>query len=239
MSALPVRCVVCVILLSGSAVGLAAPPAAGSAEETSPARVNDDRFHSRLLEIAQGYLKFALVEDRPQLAPTLCRAPTRSQLPMPRRSESDEQATHGQKLYFLFAAKADGYLRSASRDNPVGQVLVKESWNSEPADPPDVRKVVRHACGKQVLPYTIDAQRQYHRATEQRDLYVMFKLSPDTPGTDQGWVYGTLTPDGRQVTSAGRVESCMECHRQAPRDRLFGLPSKRPEGEDPPARSPR
>jgi hypothetical protein len=31
-----------------------------------------------------------------------------------------------------------------------------------------------------------------------------------------------VTPDGKQVTSAGRVASCLECHRRAPHDRLFG-----------------
>ena len=55
----------------------------------------------------------------------------------------------------------------------------------------------------------------------------MFKTDPQTPGTDEGWVYGTVTPDGQQVTSAGRVESCMMCHQGAPHDRLFGLPEKK------------
>jgi hypothetical protein len=54
----------------------------------------------------------------------------------------------------------------------------------------------------------------------------MFKLDPSTPGTDRGWAYGTVTADGKQVTSAGRVESCMRCHRKAPHDRLFGLPKE-------------
>ena len=42
-------------------------------------------------------------------------------------------------------------------------------------------------------------------------------------GTDAGWIYGTLTPDGKTVTSAGRVQRCMDCHDVAPHDRLFGL----------------
>jgi hypothetical protein len=54
----------------------------------------------------------------------------------------------------------------------------------------------------------------------------MFKLDPKTPGTDEGWVYGTVSADGKQVTSAGRVESCMRCHQKAPHDRLFGLPKE-------------
>lgn len=54
------------------------------------------------------------------------------------------------------------------------------------------------------------------------DLFIMAKLDPKTAGTDQGWVYGTVTPDGKTVTAAGRVESCMKCHQAARHDRLFG-----------------
>jgi hypothetical protein len=52
----------------------------------------------------------------------------------------------------------------------------------------------------------------------------MFRLDPSTPDTDAGWVYATVTPDG-QVTSAGRVASCMGCHEtSATHERLFGVP---------------
>jgi hypothetical protein len=54
----------------------------------------------------------------------------------------------------------------------------------------------------------------------------MYKLDAKTPGTDEGWVYGTVTPDGKDVTCAGRVASCMGCHADAPHDRLFGLAKK-------------
>jgi hypothetical protein len=50
-------------------------------------------------------------------------------------------------------------------------------------------------------------------------LYVMMKTGD--VDSDAGWMYGTLTPDGR-VTSSGRVASCMDCHRDA-MDRIFGL----------------
>src|SRR5437870_10625362 len=63
-----------------------------------------------------------------------------------------------------------------------------------------------------------------YRPAARSGLFIMFKTEPGTPGTDEGWVYGTVTADGKQVTSAGRVESCMACHRDAPHDRLFGLP---------------
>ncbi|MBA3541386.1 MAG: hypothetical protein H0T79_17370 [Deltaproteobacteria bacterium] len=40
-------------------------------------------------------------------------------------------------------------------------------------------------------------------------------------GTDAGWIYGTIV--GGEVTSAGRVASCMGCHESASHERLFGL----------------
>jgi hypothetical protein len=59
---------------------------------------------------------------------------------------------------------------------------------------------------------------------EQAELFVMAKLgAADLPGTDAGWIYGTLTPDGQTLTSAGRVQRCMDCHEAAPHERLFGL----------------
>ena len=55
----------------------------------------------------------------------------------------------------------------------------------------------------------------------------MFKLDPATPETDEGWVYATVSPAG-QVTSAGRVASCMGCHEtSATHERLYGVPRHR------------
>jgi hypothetical protein len=51
----------------------------------------------------------------------------------------------------------------------------------------------------------------------------MAKVKTSGPGTDEGWIYGTVTSDGKAVTSAGRVESCMTCHQTGTVDRLFGL----------------
>jgi hypothetical protein len=76
------------------------------------------------------------------------------------------------------------------------------------------------------VPYLREGGRWFH-AREKAGLFVMFKLEPSTPGTDDGWVYGTVTADGKQVTSSGRVGSCMGCHKDAPHDRLFGV-TKRP-----------
>jgi hypothetical protein len=65
-------------------------------------------------------------------------------------------------------------------------------------------------------------ENRLYRPKEKSDLFIMFKLNPGTPETDEGWVYGIVTADRKKVTSAGRVASCMSCHLEAPHDRLFG-----------------
>ena len=51
----------------------------------------------------------------------------------------------------------------------------------------------------------------------------MFKTKEGTPGTDRGWVYGTVSADGTTVTSVGLVKNGMQCHQDAPYDRQIGL----------------
>ncbi len=63
-----------------------------------------------------------------------------------------------------------------------------------------------------------------YRATEPAGLFIMFKVDPATPDTDEGWVYATVSPAG-QLTSSGRVSACMGCHEtSATHERLFGVP---------------
>jgi hypothetical protein len=59
-----------------------------------------------------------------------------------------------------------------------------------------------------------------YRAARISGLFILAKLDPKTPGTDNGWVYGTVSAG--KVTSAGRVGYCMRCHESKP-DRLYGL----------------
>jgi len=159
-------------------------------------------------------------------------------------SASKDEETHGQKLYSLFARNRQDYLAlPIGKTVAIGQVVVKESWLSEEITDPmqkpnreiDQGKVVRTAKpnsgSKQMqfgdgtdhfYPYAWKGEKVY-KATKPAALFIMMKLDPKTPGTDAGWVYGTVTPDGKEVTSAGKIESCMGCHQEAKYDRLFGL----------------
>ncbi|HYG78565.1 MAG TPA: cytochrome P460 family protein [Planctomycetota bacterium] len=200
--------------------------------------VNDPAFHARLLEIAGEYLGYGRVDDQHRWAPYLCKMAWS----VPRMSAADEGAPHAQKLYFIFAKDRKAYL--ALKSEP-GQVVVKESWT--PKEVPANTKqdfIEEKAVLPKELPKDIPdeqiphfdtwsrfakkGEKLYH-AENKAGLFIMFKLDSKTPETDKGWVYGTVNFDGKTVTSAGRVASCMGCHVEAKNDRLFGLP-------DPPKR---
>ena len=162
-----------------------------------PAKPHRPGFEYCLLEIARTYESYGPVDDEFRLANADCRSAAESELHLA-ISTSTDLATHGRKLYRLYAKEltAPGSYVGAGGANPVGQVLVKESWTLEPP-------------------------------REKGELFIMYKLDSEIPDTDDGWVYGTVTADATEVTSGGRVASCMSCHLEAPHDRLFGLPHER------------
>jgi len=193
-------------------------------------------FDTRLLAIASEYRGWACVYRDPHWSPALCRTPFPTGTWM---SVSSDDSTHGHKLYDLFVRDRSAYRALGGEDtlgagvgtsahslpgdndaaalwgtvSPIGQALVKESWRPVECLPTDSSAIT--SMGKA------------YRKGEQADLFIMFKVGPATPDTDQGWVYGTVTPDRATVTSGGRVASCMDCHAKAPHDRLFGmLPAK-------------
>lgn len=223
---------------------MAVPPDASTpvAQATNPGQspVVDaaERFHPQLLEIARTYQDYGRVDDETRWAPFFCRMPMPS---VARFSESGDDAPHGQKLYYVFATDHLKY-RSLAGAEPqaAGQVVVKESWRPEKVDAKKTPNILRDSVPAEpakkpqqeivfgqgsYFPYA-KKDGQLFRAHEKSGLYIMMKVDPALPDTDAGWVYGTVTADGKTVTSAGRVASCMECHVTAPHDRLFGLPSK-------------
>jgi hypothetical protein len=227
-------------LLVGAAVLLAAGADPPPPAEKAPADgTQKGPFDAALLKVAATYTDFGRVDDEMRWAPFLCR------MPRPARayaSASKEADTHGQKLYSLFVKNPTDYpLSSEPVKNPeaaktwrakVGQAIVKQSWVPEelkeaPAklelrvrlDPKDAKTLFRD---DHFVPYARKGDKLF-KASKQADLFIMLKRDPTTAETDDGWVYGTVTPDGKKVTSAGKVESCMGCHQQAVRDRLFGL----------------
>jgi hypothetical protein len=212
-------------LLAAVATTLAATP---KPEAETPAIINDKQFHKPLLDVAKCYTAYGRVDDEMRWAPGLCRAP---QLAQARFSRSSDETTHGKKLYSLFAKYRTQYLLQAGstvgaedvRDKPGSdQIIVKESWIPEEVRGPDaVPSPPARRRGENFHPFATRDGKTY-KAAKKGDLYIMMKLDPKTPGTDNGWVYGTVSADAKTVTSAGKVASCIQCH-ETKAERLFGL----------------
>ncbi len=202
----------------------AAQPPASPSPSAAPSAELDPQFVPLIASAFRDYKAWGRVDDELRWAPWLCR------LPMPGRARMSgaEDGDHARKLYSVFAKQHDSYpLRAdaAPTPQPAGQVLVKESWHPEPvekADPNAELGISDKPTGDDHFnPYARHGDRIF-RASHIAGAYVVLKVAPETAGTDAGWVYGTVTPDG-VVTSAGRVASCMGCHVSARHERVFGL----------------
>jgi hypothetical protein len=211
-------------ILSPSATATVSAASAASAwiDPVGPV-ANDPREHATLLAIAEAYDSFARA-DGTHWGPLDCAAPPDEETHV---SASAAGSPHGRKLYTLRIFDFEAYIRDTKQQPPqqawhryvkgapvpgTEQVLVKVSY--QPTD--DKRKA---AWG--IASATSEGKTFY--PGELRDLFVMYKPT-DRPmkQTDGGWLYGTVSPDRRKVTSAGLVASCMSCHEDAPHGRLFG-----------------
>jgi hypothetical protein len=200
----------------------------------------DEASAATLREAVRDYLAWGRVDERPNVAPVLCRAP------LPRdygaasqvRLSRGDAAEHGRKLYFLFAGPLELGGRNrytelgkpgGASELPIGFTVVKQSWTAEPGPAPAPASPTNQPNAILTIDppppvTTLEHEGRQLHTGEPRELFVMTKIgAPDTPGTDRGWIYGTLTPDGQTATSAGRVERCMSCHEHADHERLFGL----------------
>jgi len=192
-------------------------------------------FEKQMLEVAKKYPDYGRVDDEFRWAPFYCRMPNPGRV---RFSESKDEDTHGRKLYSVFAKDREEYHKlSHAQDKNVafasGQVIVKESWLPEEVKdgkiPHPEQKRRKLPDGMEVLeafsPYA-GRDGKVYKASKIAGLFIMMKVDPKMPDADQGWIYGTLSADLKQVTAIGKIESCMECHVKAPHDRLFGLPNR-------------
>ncbi|HEX4416295.1 MAG TPA: hypothetical protein VH165_00275 [Kofleriaceae bacterium] len=187
----------------------------------------DPRQVAAIHAAGEAYPKWRRVDERPNLAPLLCRMPLPEDWGTPshvRRSKADA-APHGRKLYYARASDRDVYLNAEAKI-PVGFTIVKESFEA-------VRSTVQHAppnphSESLELPpidWMITEKGEQLTTGKPTELFVMTKIADgDAPGSDAGWIYGAISPDGT-VQNAGPIESCMHCHAAAHHERLFGLPA--------------
>jgi len=218
------------------------PPDKGATAQPTPVSA-PNRFSDRIAEIARSYESYSLPHKEMRATGFICDFnPSRfisglvSANQTAKVSRSSDESTHGKKLYFLFLDPASVERDSSpnSAPHPVGQVVVKEAWHPElvpggemPRGEHTISRKLKVRRGEKWVEETLDFEpyvehegKLYH-ASKKSGLFIMYKMDPKTRGTDEGWVYGTATADGPFVLSAGRIESCIKCHKNAPHDRLF------------------
>lgn len=206
-------------MCSFSALGALIAPSAMPAEAPDTAEPTfihaPVEIETGLIEIANSRHEMTRVSGAAAWAPQLCVAPPDV------FSKSQDEATHGRKMYYLYAVQADVYLALANdaekavAETPLGQALVKETWIPTPVEK------LTEAERASYTPVRGPDMREYV-FRERGPVFVMLKAGGDHEWTDDGWVYATLSADGSTVSASGRLESCMKCHVDAPHDRLFG-----------------
>jgi hypothetical protein len=179
----------------------------------------DARFVATIKTASAPYAKWGRVDEKPNIAPMKCDMPRAADYGSKgavHMSEA-EDAPHGKKLYYLWASDRPGYLK---HEVAIGFTIVKQSFAAKPTSEPKRE----YRFDESPLHDSMQVDGHWMTTGDAKGLYVMTKVGA-VDGADAGWVYGTIDPAG-EVTSAGRVASCIGCHEDAPHDRLFGLKTK-------------
>ncbi|MCA8939141.1 MAG: cytochrome P460 family protein [Planctomycetes bacterium] len=168
--------------------------------ETMP---NDERFHDVLLTAYREHRDYDVTYYM-MIAPALCIAPP-PVISAVRSAHSSGPHMGKSALYFAKDSKSYDVrldkLVDLQETQPIGQTIVKKAFRLKPSE---------EQMGENLGLGDLD------------NYFIMTKLAPDTPGTDEGWVYGVVNPEG-QVTASGLIKNCMSCHMKSKTDRLIGL----------------
>ena len=155
-------------------------------------------------------------------------------MPSLARVSRASQGGHERKVYFVYASDRRRYYDiTTGRARPTrGFTVVKEAFRPQrvTAAPGGAQHDLPPQGSLPTATETFHPDR--YRTIPDEDghavgpgqpagLYVM-RYVGRRRGTDRGWIYGTIDPQGA-ITSEGRNEQCISCHRSAPHNRLFGL----------------
>ena len=219
------------------------------AQQAGDADAPESALRKRVLAAAHEYKEYGRVDDEARWAPYLCRSPMR---PEARVSQSEDDETHGgSKLYFMYARDRFAYVAVNQDDVPLTrrpanlapeqQVIVKESWKPAETDGPvaierrywlsdEERQAVEKYINDETrgtLPIATHGDKTFY-AKEKAALFLMLRAEENNPwemeNSVKGWVFATTTPDGKEITALGKIESCAGCHQDAPHGGLFGIP---------------
>ncbi len=125
-------------------------------------------------------------------------------------SRSDDTSTHGLKVFELYVKNDNAYAYQYSQPQPEGQTLVKATWHS--------KEIQNPAENQRVLKVNDSV---YLQPTTPSEYFIMFKSNNTLYATDEGWIYGIVSEDGKEVINKGLIKSCMSCHDASKHDRML------------------
>lgn len=129
------------------------------------------------------------------------------------------QSLHGDKLYKLYVKDLQSYNQGLFNPQPIGQVLVKETYNVVEVNKDSIKTNTFAIQSKKDLKW-------YKPTTTPSQLFIMYKEKEST-NNDKGWVYGIVDLEKKegikpQILSNGKISSCISCHKDTKYDRVFG-----------------
>lgn len=123
-------------------------------------------------------------------------------------SRSDDTGNHGQKIFKLFVKDDNAYAYKTPQ--PDGQVLVKATWHATKTNNPEKHK------GLLQLNDSL-----YLKPADKAEYFIMYKAGKVNYPTDEGWIYGIVSSDGKEVIKKGLIQSCISCHKESQSDRML------------------
>jgi hypothetical protein len=134
-------------------------------------------------------------------------------------SKADKsQSQHGNKLYRLFIKDYGDYIRNAPVGQPIGQVIVKETWN--------VKEIAYDSLNKTIQQIQSKNDGKWYTPTTVSELFIMYK-EEESANNDKGWNYGTYSLENKDekplLLNNLKISSCISCHKETKYDRIFGV----------------
>lgn len=129
-----------------------------------------------------------------------------------------EISPHGNKLYKLYIKDYPSYITNFVKEQPIGQVLVKETWNT--------MQVNADSLNSQPSKIQSLNDGNWYTPTTVSELFIMYK-EKETVQNDKGWVYGIISLEKGEtkpeILTQGKISSCISCHSGTKYDRIFGV----------------
>jgi hypothetical protein len=126
------------------------------------------------------------------------------------------KSPHGNKLYKFYIKNVDAYFDTSVKQQPHGQVLVKETYN--------VAAVLQDTAIRRNFPMRKNLNDgKWYYPTTPSELFIMYKEDKNDEN-DEGWVYGIVDIQNKKrskVLFNGKISSCIGCHKGTKYDRIL------------------